>query len=240
MIQLNDLLGYKNIKIYQDSQNVCFSLDSILLAEFTNIKQTTKTILEIGSGTGAVSIILSLKTKASIDSVEIQKNLFELFKKSIAYNKLESKIHPFNCDIKDYYLQNKNNYYDLIVCNPPYFKETTLNKSVGKTLAHHELTLTIDDLILVSRKLLKDGGCLSIIYDSKRLVEVLQKMRKNNLIPKKIRFVHSKLEKPASKFLLNCVKNGNEGLKIEAPIILYNQDGSLTKEYMNLLKDKEK
>ena len=74
MIQLNDLLGYKNIKIYQDSQNVCFSLDSILLAEFTNIKQTTNTILEIGSGTGAVSIILSLKTKASIDSVEIQKN----------------------------------------------------------------------------------------------------------------------------------------------------------------------
>ena len=107
-------------------------------------------------------------------------------------------------------------------------------------MAHHELTLTIDDLILVSRKLLKDGGCLSIIYDSKRLVEVLQKMRKNNLVPKKIRFVHSKLEKPASKFLLNCVKNGNEGLKIEAPIILYNQDGSLTKEYMNLLKDKEK
>ena len=237
MIRLNDLLGY-NLKIYQDSENFCFSLDSVLLAESVKIKKNTTKILEIGSGTGAVSLILSLKTKATIDAVEVQKSLYQLLKKSILYNNLEKQIIPYNVDIKEYFVEHKNNYYDKIICNPPFFGEKILNKINGKTIARHDISLTMEDIALISKKLLKNGGSLNIIYDSKRLFEVLEILTTNNLIAKKLTFIHSYSNKEASRFLLECVKNGNPGLKIEPPIIIYNDDGSFKEYYKRILEDR--
>ena len=219
MIQLNDLVGYPNRKIYQDKEYFNFTLDSVLLGEFASLNLSVKKILEIGSGTGAVSLILSSKTKAFIDAVEIQRPLYNLFKRSIAYNHLESQIHLYCEDIKTSSLLERNNYYDLIVCNPPYFKELKKNTSSFKSIARHEEALNLEDVVKISRKLLKDRGKLAIVYDSKRLMEALTLMEKNRIIPKRLKMIHDHKEKEASAILIEGIKNGRPGLKIEAPFI---------------------
>lgn len=219
MIQLNDLVGYPNRKIYQNKKYFNFTLDSVLLAEFASLNLSVKNVLEIGSGTGAISLILSSKTKAFIDAVEIQKPLYDLFKRSIAYNHLEDQIHLYWEDINTSSLLEKNNYYDLIVCNPPYFKEAKKNDSSFKSIARHEGVLSLEDVVKISRKLLKDRGKLAIVYDSKRLMEALTLMEKNSIIPKRLKMIHDHKEKEASAILIEGIKNGRPGLKIEAPFI---------------------
>lgn len=239
MLELNYLLGYKNRKIYQSKEYFSFTLDSVLLAEFVKLKSTATKILDIGSGTGAIPLILSLKTEAIIDAVEIQEDLFYLLKKSVSYNQLNKQINIYNEDIKNSQLLDRNNYYDNIVCNPPYFKETKNNQKEARSIARHEISLNLEDVAKVSKKLLKNNGKLSIVYDAKRLVEALQLLEKNNLIPKRIQFIHTSLKKEASIFLLECVKNGRKNLKIEPPFVLYQEDGKKTKQYEQLLNSKE-
>ncbi len=219
MIQLNDLVGYQNRKIYQNTEYFNFTLDSVLLAEFASLNLSVKRVLEIGSGTGAISLILSSKTNALIDAAEIQKPLCDLFKKSITYNCLENQINLYCEDIKKSSLLEKNNYYDLIVCNPPYFNESKKNDSPFRSIARHEETLNLGDVVRISRKLLKDRGKLAIVYDSKRLMEALTLMEDHRIIPKRLKTVHDHMEKEASSILLEGIKNGRKGLKIEAPFI---------------------
>lgn len=239
MIQLNDLLGYKNRKIYQDNRYFNFTLDSVLLAEFCRIKLTTKRILDIGTGTGSIPLILSLKTKAKIDAVECQKNQCDLFEKSIKYNKLNSQINIYNEDIKKSTLLVRNNYYDLIVCNPPYFKNSIENISEQKKMARHDIFLSIVDLAKISKKLLKNNGTIAIVYDSIRLMEALKVFEDSNLIPKRVRMLHPSIKSESNRVLIEFVKNGKEGIKIEAPFILYDLNHEKTEEYKSLEQNKE-
>lgn len=236
MVELNDLLGYKNRKIYQNKEYFNFTLDSILIANFCKIKLTTKKILDIGTGTGAIPLILSLRTKAKIDAVEYQKKQCELFQKSIEYNKLNSQINLYNEDIKVSKILNRNNYYDLIVCNPPYFKDSIKNNSEEKTIARHDVNLTILDLAIISKKILKNEGTITIIYDSFRLIEILKIFENHNLIPKRIRMIHPDINSEANRVLIEFVKNGKIGLKIENPFILYEIDHEKTNEYKKLIE----
>ncbi len=118
---INYLLGYENLKIYQNTDMFNFSLDSVLLPNFVTINKKTKRILDIGSGNAVIPIILSTKTTASIDAVEIQKEVYELGVKSIKLNKLENQINIYNEDIKDFYKNSETDVYDTITCNPPFF-----------------------------------------------------------------------------------------------------------------------
>lgn len=238
MEKLNDLLGY-NIKIFQDDDFFKYNLDSILLAEFVELKSNKKNILDIGAGTGAISLVLSTKTNQNIDAIEIQKELSDLFTKTIKYNKLEDQISLYNEDIKESVLLNRNNYYDIIVCNPPYFKNGKFSPKLAKLIARHEEFLNINDIAKVSRKLLNNNGSLYIVYNSERLIEALEILKSSNLIPKRLKFIHTNLSKSSTIFLLECVKNGNDGLKIEPPFILYNKDGDKTDEYTTLIETKE-
>ena len=126
MKKLNDVLGY-NLKIYQDDSYFSFTIDSVILANFVNLRLKDKRVLDLGSGNGIVSLLLSLRFSKCIDAVEIQKNLALLSNESIKYNNLEDRIKVYNEDVKDYCKKNIG-VYDLILCNPPYFEVT--DKSV--------------------------------------------------------------------------------------------------------------
>ena len=227
---LNDLLGY-NLKIYQDRDYFCYTLDSILLANFVKFKYTTKKVLDLGSGTGAISFIMSLRTDKNIDSIEKQKEVYDLCNKSIKYNNLENRINLINDDVNNFY-KDKNNYYDIIVSNPPYLKEIKNNNV--RANSKHENTLQLDNLIKVSKAMLKNNGSLYLVYTSERVNEVLNKVTANNLIPKRIKFVYDNLDTNSSIFLLECTKNGKEGMEIETPMILKNNQKN-TKIYDKIL-----
>lgn len=216
---LNDLLGYRDRKIYQNTDWFSFTLDSALLAEFVNIQKTTKKIIDIGTGTGAIPLILSTKTDKKIDAIEIQENVANLFKKTIKYNKLKNQINLIVDDILNY-SKNINNYYDIVISNPPYYNELKKNISKEKLIARHEVCIDLKSILKVSKKILKNNGKLYLVYNSNRFFELINELEKNNLIPKRIRFVHQDINYEASMFLIECHKNGNPGMKIDSPIII--------------------
>lgn len=227
----NYLLGYENLKIIQDTEMFNFSLDTVLLPNFITINEKIKKILDIGTGNGPIPLILSTKTKAKIIGVEIQKEVSEMAKESVKINNLQDQITIINEDIKNNKFETET--FDIITCNPPYFEmkeNSKLNKNDYKTIARHEINLNLEELLKISKKLLKNGGTLGLVHRPERLLDIIEVMRKYNLEPKKIRFVYPKKDKPANILLIEGKKNGKKGLKILPPLYSHNDDGSYTKE----------
>lgn len=235
----NYLLGYKNLKIIQDTEMFNFSLDSVLLPNFITLNETTKHILDIGTGNAPIPLILSTKTKAQIIGLEIQKEVSALAEKSIKLNNLENQINIINIDAKEYAKTATPEYFDIITCNPPYFEasdKSKFNKNDYKTIARHEITLNLEEILKISRKLLKNGGTLALVHRPERLIDILTLMRKNNIEPKKIRLVYPEKNKDANILLIEGKKNGKKGLKIMPPLYSHNPDGTYTKQMQKYFK----
>lgn len=230
---INYLLGYEGYYIYQDTEMFNFSLDSVLLPNFITINKNVTKIMDIGCGNAPIPLILSTKTSAKIIGVEIQPKVAELAKKSVAINKLEKQIEIINHDINDIYTQFDTESFDIITCNPPFFKikeDSKLNKNEYKTIARHEVYLDIKKICNVSKKLLKNNGIIGIVHRPERLADIIIEMKKNNIEPKKIQFVYPKSGKEANILLIEGRKNGNSGLKILPPIYTHNSDGSYSEQ----------
>ena len=239
MERLDDILGYSNLKIYQNSDYFAFSLDSIILANYCNIRLRDKKIVDFCTGNGVIPLILTRRTKAEIFGIEIQKNLADLAIKSVSYNGLENQIRIINEDVKDFSKKNISK-FDLVLCNPPYFKlneKSSLNESYEKKIARHEIMIDIEGVCDYAKKVLKDNGNLCLVHRSERLMEIIEILRKNNFEPKRIKFVHETIEKESTLVLIEAQKLGKVGLKIDKPLVLYNIDGSLTDEYKRLQEE---
>lgn len=235
MKTINRVLNFDNLKIVQDTDGFKFSLDSILLANFVTLNKSSKKIMDIGAGNGIISILLGQKTNAHIDGVEIQKESYLNFVQSIKINNLEDKISCYNCDIKDFYKSIESDTYDVIVSNPPYFSGMNQSKNDMKKIARHNVSLDYKDVIIISKKLLKNNGLLSIVHRPEMLMEIMFYMRKNNIEPKKVRFVYPYKGKNANILLIEGAKNGKPGLKILEPLYVY-EDGNYTQEIKKYFK----
>ena len=239
MERIDDILGYKELKIYQNSEYFAFSLDSIILANYCNIRLRDKNIVDFCTGNAIVPLILSQRTKANIYGVEIQETIFSLAEKSVVSNGLEKQIKIVKQDVKDFAKENISK-FDLVLCNPPYFKineKSSLNESYEKKIARHELLLNLEEMCDAVKKVLKDNGNFCLVHRTDRLMEILEVLRSNNLEPKKIKFIHEKINKEATLFLIEAQKLGKVGLKIEKPLILYDLDGKMTPEYKELQEE---
>lgn len=225
---INNVLGFDGIKIVQDSEGFKFSLDSVLLANFVTLNKSTKKIMDIGSGNGIIPILLSLKTDAHIDGVEIQRECYLNSLESIKLNKMDN-ISIFNDDIKEFYKTLESDTYDVVVSNPPYFMGNIHNINEMKKIARHSLSLDYKDVIVISKKILKNNGLLSIVHRPENLMDILMFMRSNNIEPKKIRFVYPYKGKNANILLVEGAKNGKPGLKVMDPLYVY-ENGNYTEE----------
>lgn len=229
----NYLLGYENLKIIQDDEMFNFSLDSVLLPNFVTINQKISKILDIGCGNAPIPLILSTKTKSKIIGVEIQKNVYDLAVETIKINGKQDQIEIINADINDLYKTFQTDSFDVITCNPPFFKylETSnLNKNDYKSIARHEIKLNLEQLFLICKKLLKNNGVVAIVHRPERFVEVVEVMKKNNIEPKKVQFVYPKKNMDANIMLIEGSKNGKPGLKILPPLYTHEENGEYTKE----------
>ena len=229
----NYLLGYKDKYIVQNTQMFNFSLDSILLPNFVTLNKNIKNILDIGCGNAPIPLILSTKTNALITGVEIQKEVYDLAVKSVKINNLENQINIINADINEIYNQFETESFDVITCNPPFFKvheKSNLNKSDYKTIARHEIKLNLDDIFKISKKLLKNNGYVAIVHRPERLLDILNSMQKYNIEPKKIQFIYPKTNMEANILLVEGMKNGKKGLKVLNPIYTHLDNGEYTEQ----------
>lgn len=236
---LNDILGYKGLKLYQDPDCFCFSLDSVVLANYCNIRVRDSKIVEFCSGNGVVSIIMSQRTKANIIGIEIQEKLYNMANESLNINNLNERITFINEDIKEY-VKGKDNNVDLIVCNPPYFKydqNNKINDSIEKQIARHEICINIDDICSCASKILKDNGKLCIVHRTDRFTDVYDSMKKYRIEPKRIKYIYNNENSNSEMFLIEGQKNAGTGLIIDKPLIIRNLDGSFTVEYKKLQEE---
>lgn len=235
-----DDLEYKGLKIIQNKKWFCFGIDSVLLSDFAKEIKNNSTVLDLGSGTGIISILLSKKINAKkIVGIEIQEEVYEMSKKSIILNDLEN-VDFINEDIKNLNKIIENNSCDAIVTNPPYMKKNSgiKNENEMKLISRHEIKCNIEDIIKVSSKLLKDNGELYMVHRPDRLVGIIECLRKYKIEPKKIRFVYSKKEDNSNLVLIKAVKTAGEFLKIEKPLYIYDENNKYTDEVLEIYNKK--
>ena len=211
----NDLFDYKNRYIYQDKDGFKFSLDSILIAEYAHVKDNLK-ILDMCSGNAAIPLIISTKTKSSIVAFEIQEEIAVLAKKSVELNKLENQIEVINDDVNNIIKYFSKEYFDIIVCNPPYFKNNSSihNKEEIKAIARHEIKINLEQIFKISFDYLKNNGILYMSHRADRLDEVINIATKYNLNVKELILVQTK-NSDISMILVKCIKNSKNGMKIK-------------------------
>ena len=234
-IVLNDLFDYENLKIYQIRGNFKFSLDSILLAEYVKITKKTKNILDLCSGNAPVPMILSTKTDAHIDAFEIQEHIYNLGLKSIKYNDLEQQISLFNANILeiDSYIHNKK--YDIITCNPPYFKVENsefINECDELAIARHEIKIDLESIFQIVSSHLDDKGEFYLVHRIARLDEIIIYANKFNMNVKNIEMIKTKEENKPYIVLVRCIKNSKLGVKINNIKNIENRD-----TYKNMFKE---
>lgn len=231
---IHELLGYENIKIIQNDNMFSFSIDSMLLAAFVNCEKKLKNIIDLGCGNAPIPLYLTLKTKAHIDAIELQSDVFDMAKRSVELNNLENQIDIYNEDLKGIYKIVGANKYDVVTSNPPYFKyleSSNINKNDYLTIARHEVKATLEDIVVEAKRLLVDGGAFCMVHRAERLSEIVNTITANCFNIKRIRFVYPKeFDKEALLVLIEARKNSNPGLKVLEPLYIYDATGEYTKE----------
>ena len=232
-----DDLEFKNLKIIQNKDGFCFGIDSILLTDFAkNIKKNSK-VIDLGTGTGIIPILLYGKTKnTKFVGVEIQPEVAEMANRSVKLNLLENNIEILNTNILELSKIYNRGSFDVVTTNPPYKKINTgvINENNKKLISRHEITASLDDFIKTASFLLKDLGEFYMVHRPDRLVDIFYSMRKNKIEPKKIKFVYPNKNKKTNLVLIKGIKNGKQFLEFENNLYVYNEDGNYTDEILKI------
>lgn len=236
---VNKLLN-KNLKIIQRTDYFNFSLDSLLISNFIPLGRGVNKIVDLGTGNGAIPLFLSERTKAKICGIEIQEISYNLAKRNIELNNLSDRIEVIKDNMKNWNKYFKHGSQDAVITNPPFFKyngnDELLNDLDQLTLARHEITIKLEELIEVASYLLKDKGYFAMVHRPERFLEIIDAMRKYNITPKKVRFCHTKVDKQAKILLIEGMKYGANDMKILPPLIAHDEDGKYSEEVLKMFE----
>ena len=231
-----DDLQRNGYRIIQNPEKFCFGMDAVLLSGFANVKQQEKA-LDLGTGTGIIPILLKAKTKgAHFTGLEIQKESADMARRSVALNGLEKDIEIVTGDIKDASELFGASSFDIITTNPPYMigQHGLQNGNEAKTIARHEILCDLDDILRESSRLLREHGRFYMVHRPFRLAEIFQVLMKYKLEPKRMKLVHPFVDKDANMVLIEAVRGGKSMIKVEAPIIVYKEQGVYTDEIYDI------
>lgn len=232
-----DDLEFKNLKIIQNKNEFCFGMDSILLSDFAKEIKQNSNVLDLGTGTGILPILLSGRIEnTNFFGIEIQEKMAEMASRSIKLNNLENRVKIINEDIKNLNNIFKKNTFDVVITNPPYKKINCglKNENEGKLISKHEIKCDLEDIISASKNMLKDKGILYLVHRPERIVDICEILRKYKIEPKKIKLIYPKINKEANLVLIKAVKNANKFLKIERPLVVYNENGEYSNDILKI------
>lgn len=236
--RLDYLISDGKTQIIQSPTIFSYSLDAVLLANFTYVPINKGSMLDLCTGNGVIPLLLAKRTKGSITGLEIQKRLANMADRSVKLNGLEEKITIIEGDLKERHEGLKQSYYDVVTCNPPYFatpNKTEHNQNEYLTIARHEVCCTLEDVVRACKLYVKPGGKVSLVHRPERLVDMLTLFRKYKIEPKRIQYVYPKVDKSANTILLEGIRDGKSGLKVLPPLFIYEEDGNYTEHARNII-----
>lgn len=235
MMYLNeriDDLQRGGLRVIQRADAFRFGTDAVLLADFAAPRRHDR-VCDLGTGTGIIPLLLYARENTiSADAVEIQPDMADMAARSMAMNGLNEKIRVLPGDLRSIRTLLPHARYDLVTCNPPYGKAggTLLNPDASKRLARHEESCAIEDVACAAAWLLQNGGRLCCVFPAARMIELSDAMRKYRMAPKRIRMVHSRVEKAAHLCLMEGMLDARRGLIIEPPLVIYDENNAYTPE----------
>lgn len=231
-----DELQRNGYRIIQDKDRFCFGMDAVLLSGFCKIKKGER-VLDLGTGTGIIPILLEAKTEADhLTGLEIQEDSADMAKRSILLNQLEHKIDIICGDIKEASTIFGNGSFDVVTTNPPYMigNHGLKNDDLPKTIARHELLCNFEDIVRETYKILVPGGRFYLVHRPFRLAEIMATLIQFGLEPKRMRLVYPYIDKEPNMVLIEAKKGGNSRITIEKPLIVYQDKNEYTEEIIQL------
>ncbi|WP_225047483.1 tRNA1(Val) (adenine(37)-N6)-methyltransferase [Lacticaseibacillus kribbianus] len=232
-----DRLQGAGVQIIQSKTVFAFSLDAVLLADFAEVKPTSR-VVDLAAGNGAVGLFVAQRTRRQVTLIELQPRLADMAQRSVALNGF-TNVDVHQLDLKDTPLVVANDSVDVVTCNPPYFKVqpgSVQNPNEHLALARHELTTDFATVCRVTAGLLRYQGKAFFVHRPDRLAELLETMRAAHLAPKRLRFVHPRADREANMVLIEGIKAGKpDGIRILPPVTVYGTDGQYTTEVSRLL-----
>lgn len=235
-----DEIGFGGLKLIQKPKEFCYGVDAVILADFAakSVKKAPELIIDLGTGTGVIPLILSYKTDAAdIRGVEVQTGSWERAVRSAELNSLSHRLTFINGDIKDVgqtWGQDMGGQADVVVSNPPYFKSggAIVNGLSAKAVARHETTADLMDFMRCAAYLLKPKGDFFMVHRPSRLADICCFGREQGLEPKTMRFVSPSKECAANILLVHMVKGGGAELKLLPTLAVYDSEGNYTEELL--------
>lgn len=231
-----DELHRNGYYIIQDPGRFCFGMDAVLLSGFAHVKKN-ETVLDLGTGTGIIPILLEAKTEGShFTGLEIQPESADMAARSVQYNHLEEKVSIVEGDIKDASKIFGASSFDVITTNPPYMigQHGLQNEADAKAIARHEVCCTLDDILRESARILKPGGRFYMVHRPFRLAEIFSKMVKYRIEPKRMQLVYPYVDKEPNMVLIEGLRSGKSRLTVEKPLIVYQSEGVYTPEIYDI------
>lgn len=218
--------------IIQDPDRFCFGMDAVLLSGFAMVKDGAR-VLDLGTGTGIIPILLEAKTQAAhLTGLEIQADSADMAGRSVALNGLEEKIDIVTGDIKEADKLFDAASFDVITCNPPYMigQHGLKNPEDAKAIARHEILCTLEDVVKQAARLLVPGGKFFLVHRPFRLAEIIVTLKQYKLEPKRMRLVYPFADKEPNMVLLEAARGGRPRMTVEKPLIVYSSPGVYTPE----------
>lgn len=231
-----DELQRCGFKIIQNPKKFCFGMDAVLLSGFARAK-AGENVLDIGTGTGIIPILMAAKTKGRhFTGLEIQHESAEMAMRSVEYNHLEERISIVEGDIREAGKLFAPASFDVVTSNPPYMvaNHGLVNPDNAKMIARHEVCCTLEDILSQTARLLKNGGKFYMVHRPFRLAEIFCTLVKHDLEPKRMRLVYPYVDKEPNMVLVEALKGGNSRITCEPPLIVYKEQGVYTEEIYDI------
>ncbi|GGO09112.1 tRNA1(Val) (adenine(37)-N6)-methyltransferase [Saccharibacillus kuerlensis] len=232
--RIDDLLT-QNLHIIQSPEVFSFSMDAVLLGRFASVPARGR-VLDLCTGNGVIPLLLSTRTKAKIEGVEIQERLADMAERSITMNGLQEQITIHHMDLKHFHEIAGHGMYDAVTVNPPYTPLTgsDIKANPHEAIARHEIHCTLEDVVQACSRLVKQGGKVSMVHRPHRLADILTLMRQYRIEPKRIRFVHPRAGMEANMVLVEGLRDGKPEMRVLPPLIVYNEQGEYCSEIMTI------
>lgn len=233
-----DDLERNGYRIIQHKDRFCFGMDAVLLSFFARVEEEEQ-VLDLGTGTGIIPILLEAKTKGKhFTGLEIQPESVDMATRSVILNNLADKIDIVYGDIKEAENIFKKASFDVVTSNPPYMNDNhgIKNPEMPKAIARHEILCTLEDVVKQATLMLKPSGRFYMVHRPHRLIEIITCLKKYKMEPKRIQFVHPFIDKDANMVLIEAIRGGKSMVKIEKPIIVYKKTGEYTKQIHDIYR----
>jgi tRNA1Val (adenine37-N6)-methyltransferase len=231
-----DELFNGRLKIIQKKKGYRFSVDALLLAHFSS-HHSAHSIIDLGTGSGIIPLILARKTMAPIIvGVEVQEEMADMARRTMLLNELPGRVTILREDLRNMRDCFPPASFDLVVSNPPYYSvsDGRINPTEQKAIARHEIMVSLEDLVACAHYLVKPTGCVVIIFPAKRLIDLLSALTVAAINPRLLRIIYSQKKGEGKLVIVEASKGGNPELEVTQPFFVYDPEGGYSAEMQHI------